>query len=1045
MKKYEILFEKILNELNILSLFIFPIFIDIFSLFIIETKEKEKSFHILFFSVVCLVKLYVYSELQNIDNRKNIKRGLLFFKIKKMKQKHTKEFGFFKNIQRSNSYKSYIQMINHLTSYNVIFFYLLNEVGGGRLMYIGANFSILMLFFIRISIIKILKIKTEMKQIFLVRKKILEEINERYAVIKRSCFYQYYINKLEALYRREHLLQIKTFDTSKTWRRFFYAFMFIFLGLKLTNNKYLFNIPLEKQLKFVFFYIRGVHHFINFSNGVKYHVLRSKDSFFRRKKKCEKKVSLEGDLIIKISDLFHKNWPTSFETIDNYNLSGVFINLKGRVSFCSQDLPVFKNIRKNILFYEKYNEKRYKKVLRITGIDNIMKKKKITDTSKIFIKRDNTFLILTMIARCIYKKAQVYVFNNVFRYLEEKIKRKIFKKCIVKFLKGKKRLIRTSSPLNNERFSLIIKKKKKKSIRNKHIQCLKQQLKNETDPMFNEENNKTIKMEWFDIFIEGRFFEYVFSWWGKNKINIGAFIYLLIDICIVSLFKIQRKKNISHISIFIYLTLFIIRSFFQVYSHFFFSKKGMLFSIKLYNRKLKKNLNKPMYEKRYKLTNKNSSHVTGNNEKELTMRIHRISENGPWFVFLLLCYDQFYMIFPFFLIIFCFLLIPFLTRKIFETFIKKDAKILKNIKRKFMKIFIQSRFFLKKKRKKLFFEKYKKELCCYFIKKKNYYMKGQYLSNLLSMFYFVMHMSFNSFLIFKNQNIHSLFIFNNYISAIYVYTMSWNLICIQHYTHKIFTQEKDFIEERKTDLHLEIQKKKEKSIIFKNVNYFLNGKIIFNNLELKINTNRTIVLFSKKMEMKSFIKLLFGEEKLFSGEIFVNNIHLSNEKKFSYNTIQVLTIHTPHITQTLRDSIDPEGKYTDDVLWSLCDDLGIGKLLKKKKIQTSCFILFEEDCWTSYNRILIYLCFLILYPPNIILVYLNPEFLSKEEQTNIRLFIRRYLSQTLEICLSIFPMDTLQYPYFHFIHKGILAEQGNTSFFINKKGGYLNKRIWKLK
>ena len=133
--------------------------------------------------------------------------------------------------------------------------------------------------------------------------------------------------------------------------------------------------------------------------------------------------------------------------LNDYPVSEGYFKLKGSVSYASQDPWLFPGtIRQNILFGETYVHQRYQKVLEVCDLT-----KDLEDMAQ----GDNTLVIdrgLNLsqgqqarinLARAVYRKTNIYLLDNPLSALDANICRRVFRNCIIEFLKGTLRILVT--------------------------------------------------------------------------------------------------------------------------------------------------------------------------------------------------------------------------------------------------------------------------------------------------------------------------------------------------------------------------------------------------------------------------------------------------------------------------------------------------------------------------------------------------------------------------------------------------------------------------
>ncbi len=126
--------------------------------------------------------------------------------------------------------------------------------------------------------------------------------------------------------------------------------------------------------------------------------------------------------------------------------------INGEISYCSQQPWITTDtIKNNILFYNKYEEIRYNKVISLCQLENDLKK---------FIDNDDTLINSSSasvsggqkariaLARCLYKDADLYLFDDPFSSLDNSVSQAIFQNSFCDYLKKKARILVTND-LNN--------------------------------------------------------------------------------------------------------------------------------------------------------------------------------------------------------------------------------------------------------------------------------------------------------------------------------------------------------------------------------------------------------------------------------------------------------------------------------------------------------------------------------------------------------------------------------------------------------------------
>ena len=125
--------------------------------------------------------------------------------------------------------------------------------------------------------------------------------------------------------------------------------------------------------------------------------------------------------------------------------SGIYIN--GSIGYVSQ-IPWIQNdtIKNNILFFNEYNEKKYKEILELSQLNYDLSNFEGGDLTEIGEKGVNLSggqKVRISLARILYSNPDIYLFDDPISALDANVGKKIMHNCIIKYLKGKTRIIVT--------------------------------------------------------------------------------------------------------------------------------------------------------------------------------------------------------------------------------------------------------------------------------------------------------------------------------------------------------------------------------------------------------------------------------------------------------------------------------------------------------------------------------------------------------------------------------------------------------------------------
>ncbi|KAM3139119.1 hypothetical protein pb186bvf_008717 [Paramecium bursaria] len=138
---------------------------------------------------------------------------------------------------------------------------------------------------------------------------------------------------------------------------------------------------------------------------------------------------------------------------------GGSFQINGKISISTQEPWIISGtIKENITYMEEYNQQRYQEVINICQLNIDIKKFKNGHETILSEKGDNLSggqQKRINIARCVYRQADIYIFDDPLSSLDIKIQIKIQQQCIENFLQGKTRIVFTNSFSNLSGFDQI--------------------------------------------------------------------------------------------------------------------------------------------------------------------------------------------------------------------------------------------------------------------------------------------------------------------------------------------------------------------------------------------------------------------------------------------------------------------------------------------------------------------------------------------------------------------------------------------------------------
>ena len=123
------------------------------------------------------------------------------------------------------------------------------------------------------------------------------------------------------------------------------------------------------------------------------------------------------------------------------------IHINGKIGYAAQ-IPWIQNetIRNNILFSEPFEEEKYNKILSLCQLMEDLETfegKDLTEIGEKGINLSGGQKVRISLARTIYNNPDIYLFDDPISALDANVGKKIMKNCIVKYLKGKTRVVVT--------------------------------------------------------------------------------------------------------------------------------------------------------------------------------------------------------------------------------------------------------------------------------------------------------------------------------------------------------------------------------------------------------------------------------------------------------------------------------------------------------------------------------------------------------------------------------------------------------------------------
>ncbi|KAM7360228.1 red dog mine isoform 2-T2 [Cochliomyia hominivorax] len=121
--------------------------------------------------------------------------------------------------------------------------------------------------------------------------------------------------------------------------------------------------------------------------------------------------------------------------------------VNGKVSYCCQEPWVFEGtIRDNIVFVEDYNERRYKRILKVCALERdleLFPRGDLTIVGERGVSLSGGQKARINLARAVYRKADIYLLDDPLSAVDTHVGKHIYERCINDFLSTKVRILVT--------------------------------------------------------------------------------------------------------------------------------------------------------------------------------------------------------------------------------------------------------------------------------------------------------------------------------------------------------------------------------------------------------------------------------------------------------------------------------------------------------------------------------------------------------------------------------------------------------------------------
>eukprot|EP00923_Selenidium_pygospionis_P030823 GHVN01054667.1.p1 GENE.GHVN01054667.1~~GHVN01054667.1.p1 ORF type:complete len:1053 (+),score=74.77 GHVN01054667.1:2121-5279(+) len=1025
MHKMAGLFGFVSREARVLF---FSRFLQVFyELIVFKALKKTKDFyiHAILFAGWALLGGIHENTVEEMVWRKKQKN----FVRKLKKEGFNSQSGFLSWLRRPVKQMSQIQEIagavSYCFGYHTMLICLSREFERGLEIFLAGMFSMLFVLFAKIYMDKGWELQKKLRCLEKRKTRILKEVRSRIAVIKKSRLFEHYQQQLSMLCAKERglrgaSLQVVVVVSSFRW----WVFLFFLLS-KFLYFSDIFGLEMQRRCDVMFLFSRVFVFFQRFSCKIDNILLHLE----KRKQRKEPPSSVLSNIRLEKGQIvFLKERPETMflsrllsSVMKEYRMTGVFFGIRGRLSSQPTVLSSEKSIRENVLMNEKYNEKRYKEICWASGLGQFLSENNIQDNEKYDPCRGVVLCKIIRIAACLYKEADVYLFFRPFDGMSRKTTSRIFERWTRGLRSGKCIVLCSERVLSRCFFDVFIEEINSDA---KYERTLCKRKTNVCKKMISTFEGPVVQL-----------FQKLSSYYvGKRR---------------AQALKRYLRKNIKNFLWWVWGALVAVHCGMVFYARFCRTETPFLFTLVFLVLTLAYSRIQHMVIRRILLSLLELSpitprefldisdgaalHILGS-DKRTVARFWNMKEMKRklisslfhiWAEVQMLCYfwlacDQ---LFALSLIVFSYV----------AAFVISESL----------------RRHIEKAHSRAVFRRVEKitalEACLWqgeMQEERSFYRKaGELVSEVLKERWLL----YKSILFIKIPLLLLFFVFFSFLNRLLCF-LKGDAVFLFHYCYiagytantTMYCQIKKIIDKKeRMDIH-EPKKKKEndiskerrkdpiRAITLENVVCLDGKKVIFHKLKMKICEKLTVVVFEKRAELRVFMDLLCRSIEPVRGDIFLDSVPLCKITSSVLRT-EFGFIHEESflITQTLRECLDPNGMFDEDILWGVLESVGLGEFLKSKKIGMQCVLSQKTYRLSLRVHILLQVAYFSLHMPSMLFLVDISRFLRSREGLWVKVVINRLFRSIFVIQLTSSNPDLGGWRYFHYIRNGILEEAGN--------------------
>ncbi|OIR58152.1 MAG: ABC transporter superfamily protein [Amphiamblys sp. WSBS2006] len=921
----------------------------------------------------------------------------------------------------------------------IFLLYLSNETSYSFFIYFAGLCGFLGAFYMRVSMGKELERRWYVMKNSQAWDRAFADIERKFSVLRLSAFVSTAKGKFLWIERQKQALCEAGFFRSDSWLT---AGSSIFAFLITAHSLFVFKLFLQqpkKRHRTIFIYVRLMSYYRNWIQGIRVVLKEMCLKKNRRRKKLGRVViPLEGKTVQIRDPCFGAECSLFIERqFCEYQETGELFGRRGVVSYYCGEYPRVCTARENILFHEEYDEKRYREVLCITGLDRIFKQRAIDEDSPFDFFFAPHFGRLLGIGRCLYKKADIYLFNNPFHSIESDLVDGLAQKCFIEFLRGKTVFIQTNIFFDSVQFDAVVQIRRRRGRkgerrRQRELGVFSDFSGRRAPKPSNEPGEGLLR-----FYFSGRIHRCPLHLFEKYKGFVHAFGYHFFVVLklFILVYIYKWKDRVPKLWSCGLLYFFIEVGCVLLKKHFVMSFFRLSWS--LYKQEQRdvfaKNIQSSFFDEKEKASFPGELMVIfRRNRIRILNNFVGLTEDTELLMIGWVCSSD-RSLWHFFLLMLLVVGVPSMLRCKIEEYVVCKRKVLMAQIDRVYSIFLQSRFFVGTKKADMFWDGYRKQLDR--LHRMQSYavmvMKVSCISASMAVFLFIQHLPKPE----KDWQVPLVLVF---LGGILFNNTLW--VFTQFYTYQVQTlgRRREEVAETGEEEYVAIDK-----IEFKSVTVKSRGRCLLWKLSMQISRMESTIVFSHVAEMVVFLEVIFRITSPETGDVFFNDSRTDIASDTIRRSIAVVFSESCLLLQRLRVFLDKERKHSDEVLWGVLDEVGLAGVFRKKRIGLDTFIGMKGVRLTQHQEALLMLAFFFLHRPSMLFIANLSQYMKKAEILGVFELVHRLFSDIPVVYLTTNYREALYSEHLQYVRFGILAETGSPFSLRRDDGSYLHSFLKK--